>query len=132
MKHTRLRTGLQAGRVVFGALTAVLMLGSAALGQQQSPMLDEAVAAGTLPPVAERLPTNPLVVTPVESVGVYGGTWRSALRGGLDNAWIARTVAYDGLVRYDREWKQIIPNLAESWEVSEDAKTYTFKLREGL
>lgn len=132
MNQFRLRSGLKAGRVVFGALTAVLMLGGAAFAQQQSPILDEAVAAGTLPPVAERLPTNPLVITPVESVGTYGGTWRSALRGGLDNAWIARTVAYDGLVRYDREWKQIIPNIAESWEVSADSKVYTFKLRQGL
>ena len=95
-------------------------------------MLDDMVASGELPPLEERLPANPLEITPVESVGTYGGTWRSALRGGLDNAWIARTVAYDGLVRYDREWKEIIPNLAESWEVSEDARTYTFKLRDGL
>lgn len=112
------------------ALVSLMTLAGAAHGQQyhQAPMLD-----GTdLPPVEERLPANPLVVTPVDSVGTYGGTWRSALRGGLDNAWIARTVAYDGLVRYDREWKQIVPNLAESWEVSEDARTYTFKLREGL
>ncbi|MCR6671706.1 ABC transporter substrate-binding protein [Devosia ginsengisoli] len=112
------------------ALVSLMALAGTAHGQQyqQAPMLD-----GTdLPPVEERLPANPLVVTPVESVGTYGGTWRSALRGGLDNAWIARTVAYDGLVRYDREWKTIVPNLAESWEVSEDARTYTFKLREGL
>ena len=114
------------------AMTAMLAVVGPAWAQQQSPMLDAAVASGDLPPVAERLPVNPLVVTPVESVGTYGGNWRSALRGGLDNAWIGRTVAYDGLVRYDREWKQIIPNLAESWEVSADSKEYTFKLREGL
>lgn len=132
MMKNRLRAGLHASHVVTGALTAVLLLGTAALAQQQAPMLDALVESGELPPLAERLPANPLVITPVESVGTYGGTWRSALRGGLDNAWIGRTVAYDGLVRYDREWKQIIPNLAESWEVSEDAKTYTFKLREGL
>ena len=115
-----------------GAAFAVLLAASPALGAQQAPMLDEMVASGAIPPLEERLPANPLVVTPVESVGTYGGTWHSALRGGLDNAWIARTVAYDGLVRYDREWKEIVPNLAESWEVSEDAKTYTFHLREGL
>ncbi len=114
------------------ALAALLAASGSALAQQQAPMLDELVASGALPPVEERLPANPLVVDPVENVGTYGGTWRSALRGGLDNAWIARTVAYDGLVRYDREWKEIIPNLAESWEVSEDSRTYTFKLREGL
>jgi peptide/nickel transport system substrate-binding protein len=78
MNHFRLRPGASAGRVVTGALTAMLMLGGAAVAQQQSPMLDEAVASGALPPVAERLPKNPLVVTPVESVGSSGGTWRCA------------------------------------------------------
>ena len=114
------------------AALAALLAAGPTLAQQQAPMLDALVESGELPPLAERLPANPLVVTPVESVGSYGGTWHSALRGGLDNAWIARTVAYDGLVRYDREWKTIIPNLAESWEVSDDATTYTFQLREGL
>jgi len=128
----RKSTGGRVRPILFCATALVTMISLAGLahGQQyhQSPTLD-----GTdLPPVEQRLPSNPLVVTPVESVGTYGGTWRSALRGGLDNAWIARTVAYDGLVRYDREWKQIVPNLAESWEVSADARTYTFKLREGL
>jgi peptide/nickel transport system substrate-binding protein len=114
------------------AMIALLAMAGPSLGQQQAPSLDADVASGALPAVTDRLPANPLVVTPFESVGTYGGTWRSALRGGLDNAWIGRTVAYDGLVRYDREWKEIIPNLAESWEVSEDARTYTFKLRQGL
>lgn len=114
------------------ALTAILAAAGPAWAQQQAPMLDALVESGELPPVEERLPANPLVVEPVDSIGTYGGTWRSALRGGLDNAWIARTVAYDGLVRYNREWDEIIPNLAESWEVSEDSRVYTFKLREGL
>ena len=34
------------------------------------------VKAGKLPPVAERLPPEPLVITPVASVGTYGGTIR--------------------------------------------------------
>ena len=38
---------------------------------------------------------------------------------------------YDGLVEYDREGKQQ-PALAESWEVSEDGLTYTFKIRQGV
>jgi peptide/nickel transport system substrate-binding protein len=114
------------------ALAALLAASGPTLAQQQAPMLDELVASGALPPLEERLPANPLVIEPVEAVGTYGGTWRSALRGGRDNAWIARTVAYDGLVRYNRAWDEIIPNLAESWEVSEDSRTYTFKLREGL
>ena len=38
---------------------------------------------------------------------------------------------YDGLVEYDME-NQIQPALAESWEVSDDGLTYTFKIREGI
>ncbi len=38
---------------------------------------------------------------------------------------------YDGLVEYDME-NNIQPALAESWEVSEDGLTYTFKIRQGL
>ena len=38
---------------------------------------------------------------------------------------------YDGLVEYDSE-NVMKPALAESWEVSEDGLTYTFKIRQGL
>jgi peptide/nickel transport system substrate-binding protein len=99
---------------------------------QQSPQLDAVVKEGKLPPVEKRLPENPLVVQPVEKIGKYGGIWRSGLRGGNDGAWIARTVAYEGLVRYDRDWQKIVPNIAESWEVNADATVYTFRLRKGL
>lgn len=43
------------------------------------------------------------------------------------------TNAYDKLVAYDIEdTSRIVPQLAESWEVSEDGTTFTFKLREGV
>lgn len=103
-----------------------------AFAQGQAPAFEEMVAAGELPPLEERLPANPLVVEPVNEVGQYGGTWRSGLLGGGDVAWIGRTIAYDGLVRYDREWEEVIPNLAESWSANDDATEWTFTLREGL
>ncbi|GFH41836.1 peptide-binding protein [Lactococcus hodotermopsidis] len=37
----------------------------------------------------------------------------------------------EGLVSYD-QYRQIIPALAESWEVSEDGLTYTYQIREGV
>ena len=39
--------------------------------------------------------------------------------------------AVDGLVEYNN-LSQMEPALAESWEVSEDGLTYTFKIREGV
>lgn len=98
----------------------------------QAPELAGLVAAGERPPVDERLPTNPKVITPVEEVGRYGGTWRTALRGGGDNAWLVRTIAYEHLVSWTPDWTGIEPNVAESFEVNEDATEFTFKLREGL
>jgi 4-deoxy-L-threo-5-hexosulose-uronate ketol-isomerase len=44
-------------------------------------MLAALVEAGELPPVEERLPINPAVVEPIDSIGVYGGTWHHAWRG---------------------------------------------------
>lgn len=38
---------------------------------------------------------------------------------------------YNGLVRYN-EKMEIIPDLAREWEVSQDGKTYTFKVRSGV
>jgi peptide/nickel transport system substrate-binding protein len=130
----RFRGGTRLVKAGVSTIAVLLLAQGAAQAQTytQSPYLDEQVAAGDLPPVEERLPSNPLVVEPVDEIGTFGGVWRSGLRGGQDNAWIARTVAYDGLVRYDRNWDQIIPNVAASWEVSEDARRYTFELREGL
>ncbi len=39
---------------------------------------------------------------------------------------------YDGLVRYKSGTLEVEPALAESWTISEDGKTYTFKLRSGV
>lgn len=118
------------------SLTAAMMSPFAA-AQAQRPAFNEApslaseVAAGRLPPVAERLPKEPLVITPVERVGKYGGVWRSGLRGGND-IWLVRSVGYEPLVAWNREWTDVTPHLAVSWTVSPDARVFTFELREGV
>ncbi|MBX3014367.1 MAG: ABC transporter substrate-binding protein [Caldilineaceae bacterium] len=100
--------------------------------QKEAPILAALVAAGTLPPLAERLPETPLVVEPVESLGQYGGTWRMALVGGQDNAWLVRTISYDHLMRWTRDWTGIEPNVAQAVTVNDDASEYTFQLRPGM
>ncbi|TLP48693.1 ABC transporter substrate-binding protein [Cohaesibacter sp. CAU 1516] len=39
---------------------------------------------------------------------------------------------YDGLVRYKDGTLEVEPSLATSWTISDDGKSYTFKLREGV
>ncbi len=100
--------------------------------QMEAPMLAEMVASGDLPPLAERLPAEPLVIEPVESLGKYGGIWRQALVGGADNAWLTRTISYEHLVRWTRQWTGIEPNIAKSFEGNAEGTEYTFELREGM
>ncbi|MBN1565806.1 MAG: ABC transporter substrate-binding protein [Anaerolineae bacterium] len=99
----------------------------------ESPMLAELVAAGELPPVAERLPENPAVVEPFNEVGSYGGDLRFGFVGsnpGWGGMWY--TVGWENLVIWKPDFSGVDPNIAESWEVSDDVKEYTFHLRKGL
>jgi peptide/nickel transport system substrate-binding protein len=104
-----------------------------AAAYQEAPVLTELVKAGKLPPVDQRIAKDAEVVTPLQSVGKYGGTLRQVLVGTAgDHNTIQRMVAPQGLVRWDPDYLKVVPNLAKSWEVSEDAREYTFHLREGL
>ena len=40
-------------------------------------------------------------------------------------------LVFAGLVKYDHDL-QLVPDLAEGWEVSDDLKTFTFRLKEGV
>ena len=113
------------------ALVLPAMPSFAQAAAKEAPALAEAVAAGTLPPVAERLPLNPMVVEPFEGVGRYGGDLRTALVGGGSLNMMHRYQGYEPLVRYTPDFLGVIPNVAESFEASADASAYTFKLREG-
>ncbi|MFN6951830.1 MAG: ABC transporter substrate-binding protein [Albidovulum sp.] len=84
-----------------------------------------------LPPVAERLPEEPLVVVPYQSIGSYGGTLDA-----LSNANEAGTsdfmsLRHVNLVRYSDDLETIVPNVAKSWEWNDDYTQLTFKLRKG-
>jgi peptide/nickel transport system substrate-binding protein len=101
---------------------------------QEAPQLAEMVAAGQLPPLAERLPVaeDVMVVEPIEEVGQYGGTWRRAFTGTSDFHAYGRCV-YEQILRWPSNPQDPIgPGIAKEWEFSSDGTALTLHLRRGL
>ncbi len=85
----------------------------------------------TLPPVAERLPDEPLVVAPYERIGAYGG-----VLDGMSDATEAGTadllsVRHVNLVRFADDLVTIVPNVAKGWSWNDDFTELTMTLRKG-
>ena len=106
----------------------------------EAPMLGERVAAGRLPPVEERLPENPLVMEPWEKIGKYGGTLRYCefaleydhyLRH-INDAQLLELAPSPSHHRYNFVGSKVLPGIFEFWQASEDARTFTFRIRKGL
>ncbi|NEE04401.1 ABC transporter substrate-binding protein [Phytoactinopolyspora halotolerans] len=122
--------------VLFGCSSREPIEPDAAKGSE-APGLAERVDAGELPPVGQRLPTQPLVVEPVDRVGAYGGIWRSVI-GRTEYSYLYAMLGYENLVSWTPGWSgavgtsEITPNVAESYEISDDGTEFTFRLREGM
>ena len=97
---------------------------------QEAPMLADLVANGSLPSVDERIPGNPLVMEVQEAIGNYGGNIRRGFRG-VSDRWGPTKFQDRGMAWYDSELT-MRPRIAESWELSEDGRAWTFHLREGM
>ena len=117
----------------FAGAAALAGIGGAALAQQskEAPALAKMVSDGKLPPLAQRLPSTPLVVQ-AEKVGVYGGTLRRGLRGSADHNGILRMVGNQGLVRWNMAFTEVLPCVASRWEVNATSTEFTFHLRPGM
>ena len=107
----------------------------------ESPILAARVAAGELPPVEERLPVQPFVVSNRmlavsydTEVGKYGGTMRlpQDSPGGDPHFYIGSNeylLWAPGAFNYDMG---IFGNVLLDWDVNEDNDSFTFHMREGL
>ncbi|MEO3435452.1 ABC transporter substrate-binding protein [Inquilinus sp. CAU 1745] len=120
----------------FLTLGLVLAVGWAvpagAVALVETPSLEASVADGTLPPVAERVPDNPLVVdfeALGKELGQPGGQIEWLARRSRDIR-IMNVYGYARLVGYDTDFN-IQPDLLESYEVEEE-RIFTFHLRPGL
>lgn len=114
---------------------AALVAATAAQAQEctsfnEAPMLADMVAAGDLPPAADRLPTEPLVVEVAEQIGTYGGEMVDTTLG--QRLAEFRHYGYEPLVRWSVDGGELVPNVAKGWDVNAEATEYTFYLREGM
>ncbi len=73
-----------------------------------------------------------MVLQPVDEIGKYGGIWRRGFTGPGDNENGNRILASDRPILVDQSGAVPRPSLAKAWEMSEDGKTFTLHLREGL
>ncbi len=99
----------------------------------EAPMLADKTAAGDLPPVDERIPAEPMVLEPFESIGKHGGslvqlapdpTGADAGFGSTNSANSVATRSYD--------LRTVIPNVCKSWKLSDDYTEIVFEMRKGM
>jgi peptide/nickel transport system substrate-binding protein len=100
---------------------------------KEAPQLAELVKAGKLPPAAERIGQDPLVLKPVHSVGKYGGTWRRGFTGPAD-FWNGYRCCSgpDTLLFWDYTGDTPVPNIAKGWELQDGGRTLILHLRRGM
>ncbi len=97
---------------------------------KEAPMLAEMVQQGTLPAVDLRLPPEPVIIQPHESIGQYGGTWQGVIRRANESMY--GELSYEPMLRFAMGGQEIIPNVAESWEEDAESKVFTFYMRQGI
>jgi peptide/nickel transport system substrate-binding protein len=99
----------------------------------EAPQLAALVKAGKLPPVAERIGQDPLVIKPLQAIGKYGGTWRGGFTGPAD-FWNGYRCCSgpDHLMFWDYTGDKVTPNLAKGLEMQDGGRAWVLHLRRGM
>ena len=90
---------------------------------KEAPQLAAQVKAGKLPPVAERIGQDPLVIKPLHEIGKYGGTWRGGFTGPAD-FWNGYRCCSgpDHLMFWDYTGDKVVPNIAKGLEMQDGGR----------
>lgn len=99
--------------------------------KQEAPVLAELVKEGKLPPLAQRVGAEPLVLDG-GSPGQYGGTWLRVATSDSDLFIIEHRFGYAGLFRWSPLGEPIVPHLATRMDESPDKREFVIHLRRGV
>lgn len=121
--------------VMFSLILSVLASGNLfaldrPLAMLENPYFTQQVASSALPPVAQRLPLEPAVVSMRETQqpGQHGGVMR-LLMGKTKDIRMMMVYGYARLVGYNVEF-ELVPDIVKRFEV-ENGRSFTFYLRKG-
>lgn len=98
----------------------------------EAPILQELVGEGELPPVEERVGPEPLVLSGVDGIGHYGGTWLRLANDYHDVRVIEGNLSGVRLFRWSPMGYPIRPHLAKGYTVNADHSEWTLYLRKGV
>jgi len=84
-----------------------------------------------LPPLAERLPEEPLVVAPYAAIGSYGGVISGLSKATESGTSDLLSIRHVNLVRFADDLRTLVPNIAKDWEWNAEYTELTFVLRKG-
>ncbi len=88
-------------------------------------------ADAALPPVEERLPSEPLVIQPYIEIGTYGGRLRGISKSPESGTSDFLSTRHVNLFRFSDDLLTIVPEVAKGWEFNDDYTELTVFLREG-
>ena len=131
-------------RRLVAILTVVFTVAACSGSTATTAPASSGAAASSFPtPAATNVPASAAASAAVSGGTASGTALRFDWLGDLTPIWhpagyetfsqaVIFSLIFDNLVRVDKDEKTILPDLADTWEVSPDATTYTFHLHPGV
>lgn len=82
-------------------------------------------------PLAQRLPQEPLVIAPYQSIGKYGGILHGISKATESGTSDLLSLRHVNLVRFSDDLATVVPNVAKSWQWNTDFTVLKVNLRKG-
>ncbi len=133
-RRFKMKTLFRVNRLLLATLFVLLLahVGDANTAYREAPMLSKLVSEGQLPPVADRLPKEPLVMQVEEEIGTYGGTLVNVFTGQSDASAVRRVLIEVPLWFGQDNRDEIASNIFAGYQAADDGSIVTVYLREGL